>query len=146
MSKSNARTQTLSRVKLFTSCTGKELDEVGRITTEVRVRAGRVLCNEGAPGQECFVVVSGQACVTIAGEHVATIEDGGFFGEMALLDGGPRVATVTAETDMVLLALTSAEFSSLLDRVPAVTRHMLASVGARLRGADHKAHPSLVGI
>ena len=77
---------------------------------------------------------------------MTTIGPGGFFGEMALLDGGPRVATVTAKTDMRLLSLSRGEFTTLLADVPSVSRKMLEAVGARLRLADAQLHPSHVGI
>jgi CRP-like cAMP-binding protein len=65
---------------------------------------------------------------------------------MALLDGGPRVATVTASSDMRVLVLSRQEFASLLTRVPSVSRRMLAAIGARLRLANSQLHPSRVGI
>ena len=77
---------------------------------------------------------------------MTTIGPGGFFGEMALLDGGPGVATVTAKTDMRLLSLSRGEFTTLLADVPSVSRKMLEAVGARLRLADAQLHPSHVGI
>ena len=81
-----------------------------------------MLCQEGKSGNECFVVIEGEAAVTIGGDEVTTIGPGGFFGEMALLDGGPRVATVTATTDMRLLSLSRGEFTTLLADVPSVSR------------------------
>lgn len=142
----DARVERLAAVSLFASCTPSELRELARITTELDAPAGAVLCREGATGADCFVVVDGEAEVTIAGDHVCTIGPGGFFGEMALLDGGPRVATVTASSDMRLLVLSRQEFASLLTRLPSVSRRMLAAIGARLRVADAQLYASRVGI
>jgi CRP-like cAMP-binding protein len=105
-----------------------------------------VLCNENETGNECYIVIDGQAAVTIGGQHVATIEPGGFFGEMALLDGGPRIATVTAASDMELLVLSRREFLELIDQVPSVTRRLLEGLGARLRDADLRLHPNRLGV
>jgi CRP-like cAMP-binding protein len=142
----DARVERLAAVSLFASCTQSELRELARITTELDAPAGTVLCREGATGADCFVIVDGEAAVTIAGDHVCTIGPGGFFGEMALLDGGPRVATVTASSDMRLLVLSRQEFASLLTRLPSVSRRMLAAIGARLRLADAQLYASRVGI
>jgi CRP/FNR family transcriptional regulator, cyclic AMP receptor protein len=144
--KHDARVDRLASVDLFASCTQSELRELAGITTEMDAAAGTVFCREGASGGDCFVVVDGEVEVTIGGDQVCTIGPGGFFGEMALLDGGPRVATVTATSDMRVLVLSRQEFASLLTRVPSVSRRMLAAIGARLRLADSQLHPSRVGI
>ena len=109
-------------------------------------RAGTVLCTEGDPGRACYVVVAGEAKVAIGGDDIDTIGPGGFFGEMALLDGGPRVATVTAVTDMELLEMTRADFISVITEVPAIARNMLVAVGERLRLAHAQLHSGHVGI
>ena len=70
---------------------------------------------------------------------------GGFFGEMALLDGGPRVATVTATTPMRLLVMSRAGFVNVLTDVPAVALEILVAVGGRLRTAHAQLHPRPVG-
>jgi CRP-like cAMP-binding protein len=144
--KHDARIDRLAEVSLFRACSHSELRELARITTELEAPAGAVLCREGATGTDCFVIVEGDVTVTIAGEEVGTIGPGGFFGEMALLDGGPRVATVTALTDLRLLVLSRQEFASLLTNVPSVCRRMLAAIGARLRLAESQLHPARVGI
>lgn len=144
--KQSARMERLAEVGLFRGCTKNELRELARITMEHDVEAGAILCTEGAPGHTCFVVMEGTATVTIAGDDVDTVGPGGFFGEMALLDGGPRVATVTAASDMSLLVLSRTELMTLLADVPSVSRKMLAAVGARLRTAHSQLHPGRVGV
>jgi CRP/FNR family cyclic AMP-dependent transcriptional regulator len=136
----------LAQVSLFGGCTRKELQKLASITTETGVPAGRVLCQEGEIGTEFFVVVEGTATVTIAGDYVATVGPGGFFGEMALLDGGARVATVTAITDMQVLVMSRREFVTLLAAVPTVSRRMLEALGARLRTADVQLYAHRLGV
>jgi CRP-like cAMP-binding protein len=78
--------------------------------------------------------------VTIAGDEVATIGRGAIFGELSLLDGEPRIATVTAATDIQLVVISRREFDQLLARIPVVSRRILQSIGARLRVADVRLH------
>ena len=83
------------------------------------------------------MVVEGTATATRRGRKVATIGPGSFFGELALLDQGPRAATVTADTDMQLLVLTSRAFSTLLHETPSVSRGILRGMAERLRSAEN---------
>ena len=142
----NAQADDLAPVSLFGGCTRKEFQELASITTGVDIHAGQVVCREGQVGREFFVVVRGNATVTIAGDYVATIGPGGFFGEMALLDGGRRGATVTAATDMRLLVMSRHEFVILLADVPTVSRRMLEVLSSRLRTADTQLHSHQVGV
>ena len=127
------RDHPLAGVSLFAACTADELDAIVAVTTLIDVPAGRVLCHQGERGDEFFVIVDGTAVVTVDGDPVATLGPGEFFGEMALLDGGPRIATVTTTTPARLLVLTRPEFHTLLERVPSVCHRILTGVGHRLR-------------
>jgi CRP/FNR family transcriptional regulator, cyclic AMP receptor protein len=129
----------LAHVRLFSALNKKELALVGRASDEVRVLSGKVLVEEGAVGHEFFLILEGQAVVRRGGRRVAMLGPGQYFGEMALLDRGPRTATVVADTDMNLLVLGQREFSGLLDQVPAVCYKLLAAMAARLREADARA-------
>jgi hypothetical protein len=87
----------LRRVPLFTGLGGRELEEVGRLADEVELPAGRVLTHEGRSADEFFVIVDGSVRIERGGVTVAQLGDGDFLGEIALIDGGPRTATATAE-------------------------------------------------
>lgn len=139
MKRSDPKVVKLAELPLFAGCTRKELTRIAQLTFQAECAAGERLCTEGETGEECFIVLEGNASVTMAGTHVATIAPGGFVGEMAVLDGGPRVATVTALTGMRLLVLSRQEFDALLMAVPDVARRMLAIMGSRLRVADRVA-------
>jgi CRP-like cAMP-binding protein len=130
------KTDVLESVELFRSCTSKELEEIARITFETEVPEGRALCAEGERGLEFFVIIEGRAQVTRHGAEICELGPGQFFGEMALLDGGPRVAEVRAISPMRLLVLSRQEFEELLERVPRVSRRILSSMGGRLRQVD----------
>ncbi len=83
--------------------------------------------------------MSGEATVRRNGRKVATLGPGSYFGELALLDRGPRSATVVADTDMELAVIGQREFMSVIDQVPTVAEKLLSSMAARLREADTRA-------
>ena len=126
----------LSGVSLFSPCAEHELRRIAALVDEIEAPKGKALVREGDPGAEFFVVVEGTATATQHGRKVATIGPGSFFGELALLDQGPRAATVTAQTDMQLLVLTSRAFFSLVDDLPSVNRKILGGMAERLRSAE----------
>jgi CRP/FNR family cyclic AMP-dependent transcriptional regulator len=128
----------LREVSLFSALSRKELSLVARRAEDVKVAAGKVLVNEGAPGSEFFVIVDGNARVTRKGRKVATLGPGAAFGELALLDRAPRNATVVAETPMELVVLGQREFAGILDEVPGFSRKLLAGLAHRLRESDAK--------
>ena len=128
--------QRLSEVQLFSTCNRRELAQIAALTVEVDVPAGRVLMRQGEPAHECFVIEAGTARASIRGRKSSKLGPGECFGEMALIDSAPRSATVTAETDMSVLVLSSREFSTLIDDVPSVARKVLAVVAERLRAAE----------
>ena len=136
MSKLHSKIDRLAEIDLFRPCKRRQLHVLAGLTTELDAVRGTVLCREGETGREWFVVRDGQATVSIGGEDVATIGPGGFFGELALLDGEPRVATVTATTDMQLIVMSRPEFNELLAQMPLVSRRILREIGGRLRAAD----------
>ena len=126
----------IANVSLFSTCTRGELARIASLVDEVDAPKGKVLVRQGEPGRECFVIADGKARATIRGKGSALLGPGSFFGEMSLLDQGPRSATVTAETDMHLLVLGSREFSSLVNEVPTVAVRMMRGLAERLRGAE----------
>lgn len=124
----------LEKVGLFRACSRKELDYIARVTDEVRVEAGRVLAAKDQPGHEFFLILEGTAVVQI--DNGINLGPGDFFGEMALLDGGPRLASVVAQTDMDLIVLGHREFSSLIGEVPTISRAIMKVLAQRLREAE----------
>jgi CRP-like cAMP-binding protein len=129
----------LAQVPMFSACSKKDLQTIGRASDEVGVPNGKVLVQEGKPGHEFFLILDGTASVSRNGRRVAQLGQGQYFGELALLDRGPRSATVTADSDMQVLVLGQREFAGVLDEVPGLARKMLAAMAGRLRDADAKA-------
>ena len=125
----------LRDVPLFGGCTDKELSRIDGLGVRVQVDAGAVLCRQGRIGKETFVVIDGEAVVTIGGVEVDRLGPGAFFGEMSLLDGAPRAAAVTAVTPIKLLVFNPLELGRLLEDA-GIARQMLSTVSLRLRRAD----------
>src|SRR5581483_2745169 len=111
----------LREVELFSDCTEKELEQIDALMTAIDIPAWRVLMREGELGLECFVVESGEAIITRNGTELGRRGPGTILGEMALVDHGPRTATVTAATPMTAYVLSQGEFSSLLADAPDVS-------------------------
>ena len=128
--------QMLARVPLFSACSKKELVEIRRHSTALRIPAGSEVVRQGERGGDFIVIVQGTAMVAIDGKPVATLGPGDFFGEIALLDGGPRTASVIASSDLEAEVVGHREFTSLLIEAPSLTRNILRGVAARLRAAD----------
>ena len=128
--------ESLAKQPVFARCTKKELELVSRLGTSILVEPGYVLTREGRRGYEFFVITAGSATCSIDGELVGTLEAGDFFGEIALLDGGTRSATVVADTAMEVIVIDSREFSGLIDEAPSASKQIMAALAARLRSAQ----------
>jgi CRP/FNR family cyclic AMP-dependent transcriptional regulator len=126
----------IADVPLFSRCSNKELAEISQLTTPVNVAAGKVVAHQGTRRRELIVIVEGTATVSIDGHEVATLGPGDFVGEISLLDGGPRSATVTANTDIVAEVAGAREFHTMLQDAPSLARSLLQGVAARLRATD----------
>lgn len=122
----------LRRVPLFEDFDPAELELVAGAMHEANVPAGAVVTGEGGPGDGFFVIESGEAEVTVGGEPVGTMTAGDHFGEIALLMGSERTATVTATSDLRCFALTPWDFRELVEGSPSIAWKLLQSMAARL--------------
>jgi CRP-like cAMP-binding protein len=123
----------LGSVGLFEGLSKKELTQIHRQAREGEFPAGEVIVNEGETGVGFHLILSGRAKVTTGKKTIANLGPGDFFGELSLIDRGPRTATVTAQTGLRTLSLVSWEFLPLLDRNPSIARKMLVVITRRLR-------------
>ena len=130
------KVELLKRIPLFAECSKTELEAISRVADELALPAGRVLMKQGARGRELVVLVDGEATVERDGATVATISGGDFLGELALITGKPRTATVTALTDLRTLVLDGISFDRLLRDVPSVSVKVLSAVAERLPADD----------
>lgn len=127
-----ARVGALRGVPLFRRLSTATIHELARRTGQATVGAGTVLVRQGDPGDHLGIVVAGSAAVTRDGHPIGSLGEGDFFGEMSLIDGEPRSATVTTTSDAVLLRVTADDFEALL-KIPHVARALLEGMSARLR-------------
>jgi CRP/FNR family transcriptional regulator, cyclic AMP receptor protein len=130
------RQELLEKVSMFSACNKKELAKLASVAQERRVPSGTVLTKEGEPGDEFFVVAEGMAEAAIGGRKVGSIPAGSFFGELSLLDRGPRTATVTAELPTRLVVITAQDFGRVLSEVPSIAVKIMRGLATRIRSAD----------
>lgn len=126
----------LRQLPIFQGCGRRELTAVARIADLVETPAGKVLARAGATGREFYLILEGTARVEISPRKRVRLGRGDFFGEMSLLDGEPRSATVIAETPLRLLVIGRREFWPLLLEVPQLTRRIMVTLSQRLRRAQ----------
>lgn len=129
----NAKEQLLKSVPLFARCTKREVSALAAEADELDVPAGSVLTKEGDYGREFVVIVEGAAKVTRNGRTVNTLGSGDFLGEIALLSGGTRTATVTTTKPTTILVLTDRAFKRVANQIPAVNARLLEALGERLQ-------------
>jgi CRP-like cAMP-binding protein len=129
---------TLHHVPLFSSCSKKDLARIVKASDKVSFKAGRVMIEQGQPGREAFIVLNGKA-VRRNGKKLASLGAGSMVGELALLDHGPRTATVTCDTDCDVLVISQRHFHGVLDDVPALSHKLLSQLASRLRDLDRTA-------
>jgi len=142
------RIEFLRAVWLFSACDDDELSRIAALSQPREIPAGTEVTRQGDEGDEFYVVLEGSAAASVDGDEVGTIGAGGFFGEMALIDGGERVATVTATTALNVLVLDRHDFNEMLSiAMPEVTPKLLAVVGARMRAIEqHDGVASTLGL
>jgi CRP/FNR family cyclic AMP-dependent transcriptional regulator len=128
------RVDRLRSVPLFRGCNDKELAFIASRADEVEIPAGKVLTEKGQSGGDFFVILEGKAEVE-ADRGKRTLGPGDFFGEIALIDNGPRTATVKATTPMKCLVLGHSQFRDVLHQNGEIAVKILRAVTERLRAA-----------
>jgi CRP-like cAMP-binding protein len=130
----NAKVELIKQAPLFERCSKRELKAVAALADEMDFPPGKTLTREGAPGREFFVLIEGSAEVRRKGRKINTMQPGDFFGEIALVTGQPRTATVTATATSPVraLVLTDRAFKDLLRRTPSMQQKVLEALADRL--------------
>ena len=123
-------------VPLFAGLLPSELDRIALVMKPAEVPAGDTICNEGEVGRDFYLLADGEATVERGSETVAKLRTGDHFGELAVLDRGPRSATVRAISDCRLYVLHDESFAAVLNEVPALAQKLLAALARRLREAE----------
>ena len=138
LGKRSDKADALASVPIFKGLSNKERMEVARHADEVEVVAYTFLTEEGERGNAFYLILTGNADVKKSDQTVASLGSGDFVGEMALIDGYPRSATVIMTTDGSVLEINRRDFLSLLDSTPGMTKKLLVGMSHRLRAADEK--------
>ena len=128
----------LSKVPLFANCSKRELSRLLSLARTETVEAGHTLFVEGAPSSNLYVIVTGTAVVKRNGRRIGRAGPGDVVGELGVILGGPRTATVLAETPIEWLVLDQASLRAAIDEVPGLGWHLLQSVAARLDQASKR--------
>jgi len=125
----------LEEVGLFSRCTTRQRRTVARHAQIAELPAGTDLVREGEPGDALFVILDGEAVVRREGTEINRVGSGAYFGELAVLDGEPRSATVTAETDVQVAVIGIRMFRTLLREFSDLAEQLLIGLASELREA-----------
>ena len=129
-------TTVLGAVPLFEGLSNKQLKKVADLADVARFMAGATLVKQGEIGDSFYVVLTGQAKVAASGRTVNHLLPGDHFGEISLLDGGPRTASVIAETEQTLVIIRQKDFLGMLSKDPEITICLLEGMARSVRRLD----------
>lgn len=132
MLRKNAKIELLKRVPLFERCSQRELGQIAMLADELALPGARDLTREGASGFEFIILVEGEADVVRGVRVVNELGPGDFVGEIALVSGKPRTATVRTRGPARVLVITASGFRTLMHDVPSIKDKVLAAVTARI--------------
>jgi Pyruvate phosphate dikinase, AMP/ATP-binding domain/Cyclic nucleotide-binding domain len=128
--------EVIERVPFFANMSPRDVEGIAALFKERRFAAGETITKEGAGAAAFFVIESGEATVSVGGRSRATLKEGDYFGEIALIDEGARSATITADTDLVCHGLTYWEFRPLVQHNATIAWNLLQTLAKRLRTAQ----------
>lgn len=131
----DAKVDLIRTVPLFSHCTKRELAALAAQADELALPEGRALTREGDRGREFMIIIEGAAKVTKNGRTVNQLGVGDFLGEIALLSGAPRTATVTTTEPTVVLVLTDRAFHRVTKEIPSVHASLVKALSERLQSA-----------
>jgi len=134
--RSSQKIALLKKVPLFSNLSQRHLREISKHADQVQVKTGKVLAEQGKTGWEFIFIVDGKARIEKDGKVVRQLSGGDFFGEIVLIDGKLRTATVTADADMTLLIVHKTSFDHLLNTIPGLQKKILISLCDYLRRAE----------
>lgn len=131
----------LERVPLFERCSKRDLGKIGSLAREIEYPPGTPVVREGEPGSELFIIVEGEVDVRTGARKLATLPAGNYFGEIALVTGSPRTASVTTGTPVRALVISGRDFRKLLQDSPELQFKVLQEVGERLEERSSRGAP-----
>jgi pyruvate,water dikinase len=128
--------EVIEHVPLFANMSPRDVERIASLFKERRFAPGETVTKEGSGGAAFFVIESGEAVVTVGGRERATLTEGDYFGEIALIDEGARTATITASSELVCHGLTYWEFRPLVQHNATIAWNLLQTLAKRLRTAQ----------
>jgi CRP/FNR family transcriptional regulator, cyclic AMP receptor protein len=134
-----APVEALQRVPLFADLNKHEVQEIARLFKKRHFSKGETLVKEGTGGAAFFVIESGEATVFIGGKERATLKPGEYFGEIALIDEGTRMATITASSELISYGITYWDFRPLVEKNGVVGWKLLQRMAKMLRATRDEA-------
>ena len=134
-----ARIRMLAKVPLLAGLSRRDLRQVLELASEVEFLKGSVIVKAGDEGRDFYLILQGKAKLSVPGKASMSLGPGDYFGEMAVLDGGLRSATITAETRVWALDLDRPQFLSMLDDFGSIGRKILVELSKRVRAAERPA-------
>ncbi len=132
-----APVEVLSHTRLFGDLDKREVEQIAVLFKERRFPQGETVIKEGSGGAAFYIIESGEATVTIAGEQRGELKAGDYFGEIALIDEGARLATITASSELICYGLTLWEFRPLVEENGVIGWKLLQTLAKELRAAEH---------
>jgi CRP-like cAMP-binding protein len=135
MAKRGAPINVLQRVPLFADLSKREVQQIARLFKERRFSEGETVVKEGSGGAAFFVIQSGEATVSVRGKKQPTLKPDDYFGEIALIDEGTRMATITASSELVCWGLTYWDFRPVVKASGVIGWKLLQRMAKMLRAA-----------
>jgi CRP/FNR family transcriptional regulator, cyclic AMP receptor protein len=126
----------LRSVPLFHGLSRRQVAEIMKLGRELEFSPDETIVEEGLKAMDFYLIMKGNAKLRVPGRRTRMLGPGDYFGEISVLDGGPRTATITAETRVWTLRLDRSKFIPLLDRHGSIARKILVEMCARLRAAE----------
>lgn len=136
MAEKDPKLDLLRKVPLFAGLGRREIERLGMLADEVELPEGRVLMRQGDRGEDLFILIDGRVRIERDGQPVAERGSAEILGEIALVDGGPRSATVTLAEPSRLLVIGRRAFHQLMDEFPSVRMEILTTLAKRVRNID----------
>lgn len=130
------RVEMLRSVPLFQGLSRRQVGQIAQLGREMEFLPGESIVETGLKAMDFYLILSGRARLRVPGRRTRALGPGDYFGEISVLDGGPRTATVTAETRVWALRLDRSKFIPLLDRHGSIARKILVEMCGRLRSAE----------
>lgn len=128
-----ATVDVLRHVPLFSGMTDRSIESIATLAAPAAYDVGDTLIQQGDPGESFIVLTTGAADVTRDGQTIRALQAGDFIGEISLIDGGPRTATVTATAPVEALVIDRSGFDRLMSDYPVVRYDLVTAMAQRLR-------------